>query len=94
MNSTLYLILVFRNRFFKPQHNAQLRLLKAQVTILRARIITDRIMLSPAEKAELIRTGTEFCHKVKWLMEVAKPPTYKRWLAQMPRQPARKDQQS
>ena len=40
-----------------PRHNAQLRLLKAQIAILRARIPTQRIILSPAEKAELLRIG-------------------------------------
>lgn len=66
-----------------PRHNAQLRLLKAQITILQARIPTERIILSPAEKAELLRIGEEFGHDVDGLMEVAKPATYKRWLAQM-----------
>jgi putative transposase len=66
-----------------PRHNAQLRLLKAQIAILRARIPTQRIILSPAEKAELIRIGAEFGHEIDGLMEVAKPATYKRWLAQM-----------
>lgn len=38
-----------------PRHNAQLRLLKAEIDILRARIQSQRIILSPAEKAELLR---------------------------------------
>ncbi len=83
MNSTISLLLVFLNQFFMPRHNAQLRLLKAQIAILRARIPTDRIILSPAEKAELIRIGEECGHEIDGLMEVAKPATYKRWLAQM-----------
>ena len=83
MNSTLSLVLAFLNQFFMPRHNAQLRLLKAQITILRARIPTQRIILSPAEKAELLRIGEECGHDVDGLMEVAKPATYKRWLAQM-----------
>ncbi len=83
MNSTLSLLLVFLSQFFMPRHNAQLRQLKAQIAILRARIHTDRIILSPAEKAELIRIGAEFGHEINGLMEVAKPATYKRWLAQM-----------
>lgn len=64
-------------------HAAQLRLLKAQIAILRARIPTERIILSPAEKAELLRIGEECGHDVDGLMDVAKPATYKRWLAQM-----------
>jgi len=83
MHSTLSLLLVFLNQFFMPRHNAQLRLLKAQITILRSRIPTERIILSPAEKAELLRIGAECGHEIDGLIEVAKPATYKRWLAQM-----------
>jgi putative transposase len=83
MNSTFSLLLVFLTQFFTPRHNAQLRLLKAQITILRARIPAQRIILSPAEKAELLRIGTECGHDIDGLLEVAKPATYKRWLAQM-----------
>lgn len=66
-----------------PRHNAQMRLLKAQIDILRARIPSQRIILSPAEKAELLRIGAECGHEVDGLLEVAKPATYKRWLSQM-----------
>jgi putative transposase len=83
MNSSISLLLVFLNHFFMPRHNAQLRLLKAQIAILRARIPAQRVILSPAEKAELLRIGEECGHDVDGLMEVAKPATYKRWLAQM-----------
>lgn len=83
MNSTFSLLIVFLTQLFMPRHNAQLRLLKAQITILRARIPTQRIILSPAEKAELLRIGAECGHEIDGLLEVAKPATYKRWLAQM-----------
>ena len=83
MKSTLSLLLVFLNQFFMPRHNAQVRLLRAQIQILRTRIPTQRIILSPEEKAELLRIGAEFGHEIDGLLEVAKPATYKRWLAQM-----------
>lgn len=83
MNSTFSLLLVFLARFFMPRHNAQMRLLKAQIHILRARIPAQRIILSPAEKSELLRIGAEFGHDIDGLMVVARPATYKRWLAQM-----------
>jgi len=82
MKSTLSLLLVLLNHFFMPRHNAQLRLLKAQIAILRARIPTQRIILSPAEKAELLRIGAECGHEVDGLLEVGRPATYRRWLAQ------------
>lgn len=83
MQSTFSLLLVFLSQFFMPRHNAQMRLLKAQIDILRARIPSQRIILSPAEKAELLRIGAECGHEVDGLLEVAKPATYKRWLSQM-----------
>lgn len=87
MNSAFSFLLIFVAQFFMPRHNAQMRLLKAQIHILRARIPTQRIILSPAEKSELLRIGAECGHDIDGLMEVAKPATYKRWLAQM-RNPA------
>jgi putative transposase len=83
MNSTFSLLLVLLARLFMPRHNAQMRLLKAQIHILRARIPAQRIILTPAEKSELLRIGAEFGHDIDGLMEVARPATYKRWLAQM-----------
>jgi putative transposase len=76
MNSTLSLLLVFMNQFFMPRHNAQLRLPKAQITILRACIPTQRIILSPAETAELLRIGEECGHDIDGLLDVARPATY------------------
>jgi putative transposase len=73
MKSTLSLLLVFLNHFFMPRHNAQLRLLKAQIAILRARIPTQRIILSPAEKAELLRIGAECGHEIDGLWRWPSP---------------------
>ena len=83
MNSTFSLLIIFLTQLFMPRHNAQLRLLKAQIQILRNRVPTQRIILSPEEKAELLRIGAEFGHEIDGLMEVARPATYKRWLAQI-----------
>ena len=83
MNSTFSLLIVFLTQLFMPRHNTQLRPLKAQIQILRARIPTQRIILSPEEKSELLRIGAECGHDIDGLMEVTKPATYKRWLAQM-----------
>ena len=83
MKSTLTPLLVFLNQFFMPRHNAHLRLLKAQIMILRARIPAQSIILSLTGKAELLRIGAESGHDIDGLLDVAKPATYKRWLAQM-----------
>ena len=38
MNATLSLLLAFLVQLFLPRHNAQLRLVKARIAILRSRI--------------------------------------------------------
>ena len=45
MNSTFSLLLVFLARFFMPRHNAQMRLLKAQ-------IVNDRGIGTPYFRAK------------------------------------------
>lgn len=71
MNSTFSLLLIFLARLFMPRHNAQMRLLRAQIHILRARIPAQRIILSPAEKAVLLRIGVEFGHDIDGLEHFA-----------------------
>lgn len=68
MNSTFSLLLVFLARLFMPRHNAQMRLFKAQIHILRSRIPAQRIILSPAEKSELLRIGAECEHDIDGLI--------------------------
>ena len=46
-----------------------------------ANVAVERLILSPAEKSELLRIGAECGHDVEGLLEVAKPATYRRWLA-------------
>ncbi|ABK43646.1 hypothetical protein Mmc1_1131 [Magnetococcus marinus MC-1] len=69
-------------QIFSPRHNAQIRLLKAQIRILQARVPTQRIAPSPEEKSELLRLGAACDHNVANLMKVVKPATYRRWLNQ------------
>ena len=46
MIATFSLLLAFLVQFFLPRHNAQLRLLKAQIAILRSRIPVESLILS------------------------------------------------
>ncbi len=67
-------------QFFAPRHNAQVRFLKAQIAILRKRVPAERIVPSPAEKAELLRIGAEISHEVRPVLEIVEAATYRRWL--------------
>ncbi|WP_217649483.1 hypothetical protein [Natronohydrobacter thiooxidans] len=73
MNSTISLLIVFLTQLFMPRHNAQMRLLKAQIQILSNRIPTQRIILAPEEKAELLRIGAEFGHEIDGLLKWQSP---------------------
>ncbi|MBF0185560.1 MAG: transposase [Magnetococcales bacterium] len=81
-NSLLHLLWAMIAHFFNPRHNAEIRLLKAQIRILQGRLTTTRISPSPEEKSELLRIGSECDHNVADLMVIVKPATYRRWLNQ------------
>ena len=74
----LFLLALITHHFI-PRHNAELRLLKAQIKILRERIPTKRIIPSAAEKAELVRLGDLCGDNVGDLIEIVKLATYRRW---------------
>lgn len=59
MQSPLSLLLVFLSQFFIPRHNAQLRLLKAQITVPQSCIPTRMVNPLSAEKREQFRVGAE-----------------------------------
>ncbi|MDD9904579.1 MAG: integrase core domain-containing protein [Rhodospirillaceae bacterium] len=82
MNAAFSILLMFVAQYFTPRHNAQIRLLKAQIRMLQARLPTKRVFLSPTDKAELLRLGACFDHDIADLMLIVKPTTYRRWLRQ------------
>ncbi|ABK45197.1 hypothetical protein Mmc1_2702 [Magnetococcus marinus MC-1] len=82
MNSLSLLIWGLISQFFSPRHNAQIRLLKAQVRILQERLPSQRVIASPEEKSELLRLGADFDHQINDLIMIVKPNTYRRWLNQ------------
>lgn len=82
MNHPFQVFLWLLVQSFAPRHNAQIRFLKAQLAILRKRVPTERIVPTPAEKAELLRLGAELGHAVRPVLEVVQLATYRRWVSQ------------
>ncbi|MEO5349434.1 MAG: integrase core domain-containing protein [Magnetococcus sp. YQC-3] len=82
MQQFVFLLWTMMAQLFSPRHDAEIRLLKAQIRILQSRLPTKRIILSPEERAELVRLGAECAHNVADLMEIVKLATYKRWIKQ------------
>jgi len=63
-----------------PRRDARVRFLQAQVAILRRKLGGNRVVLSPADRAELLRIGSELGHEVKDGLNIVTPQTYRRWL--------------
>lgn len=57
MNRLVFLIYTLLERRFRPQYDARLQFLEAQIRALHSRIPASRIVPSPEEKVELLRLG-------------------------------------
>ena len=79
MDNLLLAVVALCWRWLQPRHNVQVQFLQAQIRVLRARVKSERILLSPEERAELLRLGGEMDHQVGELLHVVKPDTYRRW---------------
>jgi len=79
METVLFALTSLAKRWLQPRHNAQVQFLREQIRILRSRIPSERIIVSPVERAELMRLGALLDHEVKDLIHVVKPETYRRW---------------
>ncbi|MEM6332266.1 MAG: integrase core domain-containing protein [Planctomycetota bacterium] len=73
-----YLHLLFA--YFSVKQRAQLRFVREENRILRARLKQTRLILSPRERERLLAIGAEMNHRVNGLISVATYATYQRWL--------------
>ena len=83
MDTILFSLVTVLAQWLRPRYNVRLRLLEAQIRMLRSRIDTSRIVPTPKERAELLRLGAEMDHDIDELMLVVVPATYKKWLRQL-----------
>lgn len=80
MQDALFRVLAIARHGLRPQYDAKLRFMQAQIKMLRARIDIDRVVPSDREQDELLRLGADFAHDVKDLLHVVVPETYRKWL--------------
>ncbi|MEM6259646.1 MAG: hypothetical protein AAGI37_15310 [Planctomycetota bacterium] len=73
-----YLNLLFA--YFSSRQRAQLRFVKEENRILRARLKQTRLILTPEERERLLSIGGEMDHRVNGLISVVTFATYQRWL--------------
>ena len=82
MEKVAFFLVALVVQWFQPRYNAKLQLLEAQLRILRSRIDANRIVPTPAEKAELLRIGESIEHDIADVMHVVLPSTYRKWVRQ------------
>ncbi len=80
MNHVAYALLCLLWESVSSRRDAQIRFLREENCILRSRIKSHHLVLSPEERSRLLAIGAEFQHKVRGLITVVAPRTYKRWL--------------
>jgi putative transposase len=85
VNHLIFLVYTLLERRFRPQYDARLRFLEAQIRFLRSRIGTNRIVPSPEEKLELLRLGAIVDHDVGDGIHIVQMETYKAWLRSLGR---------
>lgn len=83
MDAILYSLVTLATQWLRPRYNTRLRILEAQIRMLRARIDTSRIVPTPQERAELLRLGEAMGHDIDEVMHVVVPATYRKWLRRL-----------
>ncbi len=65
---------------FSVRRDTQIRFMKEEIRILRARTSGNRIIPTPKDRARLLSIGSELDHRVEHLISIVRFKTYRRWL--------------
>ena len=65
MSRWLYVVLQLLYEGFSARRDVRIRFLRAQVEMLRRKLDQNRVILSPEDRARLLRIGNELNHDVK-----------------------------
>ncbi len=79
----LFIMFAFVHCYYQPRYNAQVKFMDAQIRMLQSRLEQlgkDRIVPTPAERAELLNIGDALGHDVKDILRIVTFGTYKRWM--------------
>jgi len=76
----LYTLIYLLFEGLAARRDAQIRFLQAENRILRSRLPGNRVIVTPEERAGLLKIGAELGHKVRGLVTLVQFPTYRRWV--------------
>ena len=76
----LMTVLMLFVKAWSARRDAQLRFLKLQVQLLRAKLPGDRVILSPEDRAQLLRVGKAMDHRIHDVIGIVSVKTYRRWV--------------
>lgn len=62
------------------RRDARIRFLKLQIELLRKKLDGDRVILSPEDRARLLRSGAAIRHEVDDVLGIVAVKTYRHWL--------------
>jgi putative transposase len=79
MRRWFYILTHLLSEATAARRDARVRLLKAQVDILRRKLGGNRVIPSPADRARLLSLGSELNHNVSGVIGIVTPQTYARW---------------
>ncbi|MFH1418845.1 MAG: hypothetical protein ABII12_11250 [Planctomycetota bacterium] len=80
MTRLFHVLLYLLGEGFQARRQARIRFLQAQVAMLRRKSDRNRIILSPEDRAQLLRIGGELGHDVKDILAIVTHQTYQRWI--------------
>ncbi len=80
MTRLFYVLLHLLCEGFQARRDAHIRFLRVQVDVLRRKLDRNRVILSPEDRAHLLRVGGELGHDVKHILGIVTHQTYRRWI--------------
>ncbi len=80
MTRLFYILLHLLRDGFQARRDAHIRFLHVQIDVLRRKLDQNRVILSPEDRAHLLRIGGELGHDVKDILGIVAHQTYRRWI--------------
>jgi len=66
--------------YFTTRRSGQIQFLKLQIELLKKKLPGNRVILSPEDRALLMKAGAEIEHDVHDVLGIVSVKTYKQWL--------------